>query len=96
MKEVHPVISKQTTIWRAGLGFHASHSLGAILFGLMFGYLAMLHPTVLFESNVLLALGFAYLAAMTALAKLYWFSVPFRGVALSLVLYVAGVATSAA
>jgi hypothetical protein len=44
MKEVCPFITRQTTIWRAGQGFHASHSFGAMLFGLVYLYLA-LEPT---------------------------------------------------
>ena len=39
MAEVHPVITRQTTMWRAWVGFNASHSMGAILFGLIYGYI---------------------------------------------------------
>lgn len=63
MKTVSPRVSRHTTMWRAGTGFHASHSLGAMLFGLVYGYLA--------------------------LARLYWFKVPFRGILLAACLYAA-------
>jgi hypothetical protein len=41
LKSVSPRISGQTTMWRAGVGFHASHALGVIFFGLVYGYLAL-------------------------------------------------------
>lgn len=41
MKEGSPRISRQTSVWRASLGFHASHSLGAMLFGLIYLYFAV-------------------------------------------------------
>ena len=45
MSEVHPVITRQTTMWRAWIGFNASHSMGAILFGLVYGFLADAYPS---------------------------------------------------
>ena len=33
MKSVSPVITRQTTMWKAWIGFNASHSYGALLFG---------------------------------------------------------------
>ena len=91
MQEVSPVITRQTTIWRATLGFHASHSSGAILFGLLYLFLAFEPSHLLFRSSFLLCLGLTYLAVMVVLAKLYWFSVPFRGLALAAALYALGV-----
>jgi hypothetical protein len=35
MKQVAPRISSETTVWKASMGFHVSHSMGAILFGFM-------------------------------------------------------------
>lgn len=96
MQEVSPIISRQTTIWRAGVGFHASHSLGAILFGVLYLYLALEASHFLFGSRFLLGLGFVYLVAMVVLAKLYWFSIPFRGIALATSLYVAGIIAAVA
>src|SRR6188768_316110 len=43
MAEVHPVITRQTTMWRAWVGFNASHSMGAILFGLIYGVLGKVY-----------------------------------------------------
>lgn len=92
MQQVAPRISRETTIWRAGIGLHASHSLGAIWFGLIHLYFSLQAAPFFFASPFLMALGFLYLAAMTWLARRYWFSVPFRGIASATLLYVAGIA----
>jgi hypothetical protein len=94
MEEVHPVITRQTTMWRAWVGFNASHSMGAILFGLVYGYLANVRIEVLINSPFLLGVGLAMLAGFLVLAKLYWFKIPFLGVLISLVLYVAGIVSA--
>ena len=38
MSQISPVITKETTIWRCWVGFNASHSMGLMLFGLVFGF----------------------------------------------------------
>lgn len=90
LKVVSPVISLQTTMARATKGFHASHSLGAMLFALVWGYLAVAQWVVLQQSLFLLVLGMAVLLAYLALAQHYWFSVPLRGIALANILYATG------
>jgi hypothetical protein len=91
MGEVHPVITRQTTMWRAWIGFNASHSMGAILFGLVYGFLAIAHPDILFNSTFLLAVGLAMLSGFVVLGKVYWFRVPFAGIVVSLTFYVASI-----
>jgi hypothetical protein len=87
MKSVSPILTRQTTMWRAWIGFNASHSLGAIFFGLIYGYLALAQSQVLFHSHFLMLVGLALLLGYVALARAYWFSIPFRGILLSLGLY---------
>ena len=87
MTQVSPVISRETTMWKAWVGFNASHSMGALLFGLVYGWFALAHPAQLFASWFLLAVGFAMLAGFIALGRVYWFSVPFRCIVLATVLY---------
>ncbi|MBE0616057.1 MAG: hypothetical protein IH604_20495 [Burkholderiales bacterium] len=89
MTEVSPVLTRETTMWKAWVGFNASHSYGAILFGLVYGYLALAHSAFLFQSPFLLLAGLFFLAGYAFLGKVYWFSVPFRGIVLSTALYVA-------
>ncbi len=75
-------------MWKAWVGFNASHSFGAILFGTAYGYLSIAHEGFLFESQFLLSLGLLFLLGYAFLGKLYWFSVPFRGIVLATVFYV--------
>jgi hypothetical protein len=89
MQETNLVITRETTLWMAWIGFNASHSLGAILFGAVYGYLSLAHSVFLFQSTYLLSLGLVFLFVYVFLAKRYWFSVPFRGILMSTVLYVA-------
>jgi hypothetical protein len=85
------VLTRQTSVWKAWIGFNASHSLGAMLFGVVYGHLALAHSAVLLHSPVLLGVGAAALLAYVWLARRYWFSVPLRGIVLSSLLYAAGV-----
>jgi hypothetical protein len=91
MTEVSPVISKETSMWRVWVGFNASHSMGLILFGLVFGYLAIARPSTLFQSGFLLAVGMAMLLGYLILAKLYWFRVPLACIAIALASYAASI-----
>jgi hypothetical protein len=88
MQEVSPVITRETTMWKAWVGFNASHSYGAILFGAVYGYLSLAQGAFLFQSTFLLSLGLLLLGGYAFLGKRYWFSVPFRGILLATVFYV--------
>jgi hypothetical protein len=92
MEAVSPVITRQTTIWRAWIGFNVSHSMGAMLFGLVYGYLALAHTDLLFGSVFLQALGLVTLSAYVVLAKLYWFVTPLLGTSVALGCYVLSLA----
>jgi hypothetical protein len=94
LKEVSPVISRETTMWKAWIGFNASHSYGAILFGVVYGYLAVAQSAMLFRSPTLLLTGGLFLAGYLFLGKRYWFSVPLRGIALASLAYLGGVILS--
>jgi hypothetical protein len=96
MMAVSPVITRETTMWRAWVGFNATHSFGLILFGALYGYLAIRHSPLLFHSWFLLVLGFALLLGYAVIAKLYFFTAPFRGVVLAAVLYLLGIVVNLA
>ncbi|MGB5336970.1 MAG: hypothetical protein WBN07_15230 [Woeseiaceae bacterium] len=91
MNSVSPEISDQTTMWRAWVGFNASHSMGAILFGLIYGYLAVFEVDLLFGSLYLLTVGIAMLSGLVLLARQYWFAAPLAGITVSLICFVTGV-----
>ena len=88
MKNASPMISRRTTMWQAWIGFNASHSMGAMLFGLVYGYLAIRHSALLFASAFLLTVGLAMLAGFLALGMRYWFRIPIIGIATALACYV--------
>lgn len=91
MEAVSPGITAQTTMWKAWIGFNASHGLGAILFGLVYGYLALAQTALLMGSTFLLTLGMGTLLALLVLARAYWFRTPLLGIALSAALFAAGI-----
>jgi hypothetical protein len=91
LESVSPVLTGKTTMWKAWIGFNISHSLGALLFGVIYGYLAVFRLAVLQGSVFLLITGAFLLISYLVLGKVYWFSTPFRWVALAFVLYVTGV-----
>jgi hypothetical protein len=94
MNQIAPVITNETTMWRCWVGFNTSHSMGLILFGLVFGYLALAHDQLLFQSPLLLVVGLAMLGGLVVLCKIYLFSVPLTGISISLACYVVSIALS--
>ncbi len=86
MKQVSPVISRQTTVWNAWIGFNASHSLGAMLFGIVFIAIALENYSYLRASLALNVILLVVPAAYLALAVKFWFSKPRNGIAIALAL----------
>ena len=88
MKSTSPLITKETTIWRAWVGFNASHSLGAIIFAAIYIPLAFSHSQFIVNNSWFAVLpsivGFSYLL----LAKNYWFKIPFIGILISTICFV--------
>ena len=70
-------------MWDAWVGFNASHSLGAILVTAFYVPLALTNMQVIREtawfSILPVIIGLSYLA----LAKRYWFKIPFIGILMS-------------
>lgn len=81
------MLTQETNMWQAWLGFNASHSVGALLFGALYGYLALMQFDLLFQSDFLLVIGLITLTGYVFLAKCYWFRIPFHGFSLAFVLY---------
>jgi hypothetical protein len=87
MQEVSPVLSSQTTMWKVWIGSNASHSYGLLLFGAVYGYLALAHSQFLFHSVFLLGLGLILLFGHVFVARRYFFRIPLRGLLLATLLY---------
>jgi hypothetical protein len=96
MSNISPILTGETTMWRCWVGFNASHSMGLILFGLIYGYLALADNQLLFRSPFLLLVGLVMLACLIVLCRLYFFRAPLIGVSISFVFYVASIALSRA
>jgi hypothetical protein len=90
MKHVAPRISSGTTMWKAWVGFNVSHSMGLMLFGLIYGYLTVYQWEALRRSYFLSGLGLLVLVGYVVLARVFWFSDPLIGVSAATLLYVAG------
>jgi hypothetical protein len=90
MQSGAPRISADTSMWRAWTGFNASHSLGAMLFGLVYLQLALAHSALLAHGSYFALLGAALLSAYAVLAWRYWFRVPLVGITLALGAYIGG------
>ena len=65
--------------------------LGAMLFGLVYVYLAQVHSEIILRSGFLRVVGFLMIGGFVVLAKRYWFITPLAGSSVSLVLYVLGI-----
>jgi hypothetical protein len=83
-------------MWRCWMGFNVSHSMGLILFSLVYGYLALAHDQLLFRSPFLLLVGLVTLACLIVVCRLYFFRAPLIGVSISFVFYVVSIALSRA
>jgi hypothetical protein len=92
MKGTSPVLTKETTVWRAWIGFNASHSLGAIFFAAIYIPLAFSHIQLIVNNRWFAILpsivGISYLL----LAKKYWFKIPFFGILISTICFVSAFA----
>lgn len=83
MKASSPVITKETSVWDAWIGFNASHSLGAMLVAAVYiplavSYFEMIEQSLWF-SLLPTVIGFSYLI----LAAKYWFRIPLIGISIS-------------
>ena len=89
MQGTSPVITKDTTMWKAWIGFNASHSLGPMFLAAFVIPLASAHMSVfensLWFSLIPVAFGFFFLI----LAKKYWFNIPFIGILLATLCFTA-------
>lgn len=91
------ILTKETTVWRAWIGFNLSHGLGVVLFSGALVHMAAWHfepvrttaPEVLIAAPVIAAIYFG-------LSLRYWFSVPAIGSGLGASLLLAGAAATLA
>src|SRR5262245_17722388 len=90
MEAEPPGITSQTTMWRLWIGFNTNHSLGLLLFGCVYAYLALAQPDLLFRSTFLFVAGGLFLAGYLLVARVYFFRIPFLGLLVAAACYGAG------
>ena len=72
-------LTKQTTMWRAWVGFNISHGIGVLFFGLIYLTLALSDFTLLSKVTLLPYLAFAVSVSYLVLSVKYWFHIPAIG-----------------
>ena len=73
-----------TTMWRAWVGFNFSHSLGAMLFGMLCVGAGLVLGTLMLPAWILFVLVLIALCYV-GLSVLYWFRIPTMGITLATV-----------
>ncbi len=87
MKNTHPRLTKDTTMWKTWIGFNASHSAGAIFFGSINITLASQYFFIIQESVFIIFLNSIFVLFFLFLARAYWFKIPMIGVLLATISY---------
>jgi len=90
MRQVSPILTSETTMWKAWVGFNASHSLGALVFACYYGYLAMFELHFLLSTPFLVLLSLVTLGSYLFLARSYWFKIPTLGITIAMIVFVLG------
>ena len=94
MKEVSPGVTDETSMWKGWIAFNASQSSGLMLFGVLYGYLAIAQFAMLQQTRFLLLVGAVFLISLLVIAMRYMFRIPLAAFGLCLALYVIGVITA--
>lgn len=89
MQSTSPVLTKETSIWKAWVGFNASHSFGAILVALFYVPLSTFHLEIIQNSLWFSVLPFLIGVCYLILAIKYWFKVPLIGISIATLCFLA-------
>jgi hypothetical protein len=77
------LLTRRTNMWLAWVGFNLSHSLGAVLFGVVVALIGRSQATFRAEACVFLPLALLVSGVYLVLAIRCWFWTPLVGIALS-------------
>lgn len=89
MKNSSPILTNETTMWKAWIGFNASHSSGAIFIGILNLFLAEKYFSIIQTEHFFFIFNTLTIAFYVWLAKKYWFRIPFLGILIAFVCYIA-------
>ncbi|WP_052668215.1 LIC_13387 family protein [Nitriliruptor alkaliphilus] len=90
MEASSPNVTSQATMWDVWIGFNALLSLGLMLFGLLYGYLAIGRFPVLQGSVFLILVGVGFLLSSVVVWHRYTYHLPVLVFSVALILYVVG------
>ncbi len=88
MKTSFPIFTKETTMWKAWIGFNAGFSNGAIFIGIINFYLAVQYFTVLQSDHFFFLFNILTIGFYVWIAKKYWFKIPLIGMLMVLVCFI--------
>lgn len=88
MKMGSPRLTRETTMWKAWIGFNASHSSGAMFIGLINIYLAINYFTNFQSDNFFFIFNIMTIGFYVWLAKKYWFKIPLTGITISFICFI--------
>ena len=88
MKSTSPRLTNETTVWKAWIGFNASHSAGAIFIGLINIILAAENFSVIENSFLVSFCTILTSVFYLWLAKKYWFTIPFIGILIAVCCFI--------
>lgn len=88
MKTSSPILTNKTTMWKAWIGFNASHGSGAMFIGIINLYMALQYFAVMCSDPFFFLFGIITLGFYAWLAKKYWFNIPSTGILISLVCFI--------
>ena len=91
MRGTNAQLNPAANMWKLWVGFNASHGIGAVQYGLVFGILAVTLPDVLFSSVPLMVLAIVTPVAYLLVGLRYWFRMPTTGVGITAALAIAAV-----
>ncbi|MDF1667071.1 MAG: hypothetical protein P1V97_35335 [Planctomycetota bacterium] len=89
MKESTLILTRETTVWKAWIGFNGSHSLGAMLIAAFYIPLTLQHFHVIEESLWLTLLPSIASLSYLGLAWKYWFKIPLIGITMASLAFIA-------
>jgi predicted RND superfamily exporter protein len=81
------LLTRHTTLWLAWVGFNLSHSLGAILFGVVVVLIGRSAASFEAQASVFLPLTVLVSATYLVLGARYWFRTPIIGISLAAVCF---------
>jgi uncharacterized membrane protein YobD (UPF0266 family) len=77
------MLTRRTNVWLAWVGFNLSHSLGAVLFGVVVVLIGRNQATFEAQASLFLPLAVLVAGLYLVLAIQFWFRTPIIGLALS-------------